>query len=274
MNRFDKLYITYMPQGRTAFNAYICAGDPDLETTAALIREFSRRGVDAIELGVPFSDPVADGPVIQQAAMRALQNDTSLEDILRMVSDIRKDCDIPLALMSYFNPIHSYGVQRLVADASAVGVDGLIIPDLCPEEAGDLIPHAREHDIKTIFFIAPTTPVERARLIDEYSTGFIYCVSVTGITGARTKLPDELRGSLEALREATTKPLVVGFGISSVETVRMMCDVADGVIVGSAICAKIAENLEKPRTELVNNVAGFAETLAAAAAECIRGKGE
>jgi len=267
VNRFDELYAAYVPQGRTAFNAYICAGDPDLETTAALIREFRRRGVDAIELGVPFSDPVADGPVIQEAAGRALANGTTLDDILAMVLQLRADCDIPIALMSYFNPIHRYGVRKLIDDAAAAGIDGLIIPDLCPEEAGDLIPHAREADLKTIFFIAPTTPPERVRLIDEFSTGFIYCVSVTGITGARKKLPDELRSSLEAIRKATTKPLVVGFGISNVETVRMMCEAADGVIVGSAICRKIAENLERSRAELVENVAAFAQSLAAAARE-------
>jgi len=265
MNRIDRLYSTIIPQGKKAFNAYVCAGDPDLETTARLIAEFEKRGVDAIELGVPFSDPVADGPVIQKASQRALARGTNLKKILAMMTDLRRECDIPISLMSYFNPIHRYGVEKLVDDAADAGIDGLIVPDLCPEEAGDLIARARKRDVKTIFFIAPTTPPERVKLIDEFSTGFIYCVSVTGITGARAQLPPELRSDLKRIREATTLPLVVGFGISNPETVRMMCEVADGMIVGSAICRRIEEHLDAPRDELIEQVASFAESLAAAA---------
>lgn len=265
MNRIDKLYSTIIPQGKKAFNAYVCAGDPDLETTERLIVEFARRGVDVIELGVPFSDPVADGPVIQQASQRALKGGTNLAAILAMVADLRKSCEIPIALMSYFNPIHRYGIEKLIDDAVGAGADGLIIPDLCPEEAGGLIAHARERDLKTIFFIAPTTPPERVKLINEQSTGFIYCVSVTGITGARKELPPDLRDNLKKIREATDQPLVVGFGVSNPDTVRMMCEVADGVIVGSAICRKIEEHLDAPRDELIEQVASFAESLAAAA---------
>ena len=265
MNRIDKLYSTYMPQGRKAFNVYICAGDPDLETSVQLIREFARRGVDAIELGVPFSDPVADGPVIQQAAKRAIASGANLKAIIKMVAELRKACDIPLSLMTYYNPIHCYGVDRFVDDAADAGVDGFIVPDLCPEEGEVLIARARKRDVKTIFFIAPTTTPERVKVINEKSTGFIYCVSVTGITGARKDLPPELRDNLKKIRQATTLPLVVGFGISNADTVRMMCQVADGVIVGSAICRRIEELLDVPRAELVEKVAAFAGELAKAA---------
>ncbi|HUU69007.1 MAG TPA: tryptophan synthase subunit alpha [Planctomycetota bacterium] len=263
MNRIDKLYSTCKSEGKKAFNVYICAGDPDLETTAALIREFERRGVDAIELGVPFSDPVADGPVIQQAAKRAIEAGTTLDAIIRLVAGLRKSgCAIPICLMTYFNPVHHYGVERFVDDAADAGVDGFIIPDLCPEEGEALIARARARDVKTIFFIAPTTTPERMKTINEQSTGFIYCVSVIGITGARKELPPDLRDHLLRVRRLTSLPLVVGFGISNRETVRMMCEMADGVIVGSAICKKIEELLSGPREELVRKAGEFAAELA------------
>ena len=266
MNRIDKLYSTFKAESKKAFNVYICGGDPDLETTAALIREFERRGVDAIELGMPFSDPVADGPVIQQAAKRAIDAGATLDAIIGMVAGLRKSgCAIPICLMTYFNPVHHYGIERFVNDSADAGVDGFIIPDLCPEEAGELSERARARDVKTIFFIAPTTTPERMKVINEKSTGFIYCVSVTGITGARKELPPELREHLRLIRRLTTLPLVVGFGISNPETVRMMCEVADGVIVGSAVCRRIQEMLDRPRAELVRSVGDFAEELARAA---------
>ena len=261
MNRIDKLYSTFIPQGRKAFNVYICAGDPDLDTTAALIREFAKRGVDAIELGVPFSDPVADGPVIQQAAKRAINGGATLPKILKMVAGLRKSCDIPICLMTYYNPIHHYGVDKLVDDAAAAGIDAFIVPDLCPEEGQGFIARCRARDVRTIFFIAPTTKPERMKIVNEKSTGFIYCVSVTGITGVRRELPPELRDHLRRVRQATTLPLVVGFGISNIDTVRMMCEVSDGVIVGSAVCRRIEELLSAPRTELVAKVGAFAEEL-------------
>jgi len=265
MNRFDQLYADRSRRRGTAFNAYICAGDPDLATTELLIRDFERRGVDAIELGVPFSDPVADGPVIQQAAQRALKAGTTLRKILDLVARLRTSCSLPIALMSYYNPIHRYGVARLVDDAADAGVDGLIVPDLCPEEAGELIAPARRRSVSTIFFIAPTTKPERVKVINDSSTGFIYCVSVTGITGARRELPPELRDSLKRLHLSTTLPLAVGFGISSPETVRLMGEVADGVIVGSAICQRIEQHLAEPRGKLVAEVGSFVGRLSEAA---------
>jgi len=265
MSRFDTLYKTARERGRKTFNAYLCAGDPDLHTTELLIKECDRRGVDSIELGVPFSDPVADGPVIQQAAQRALEQGASLPKIIPMVARLRNESSIPIALMSYYNPIHRYGVEKLVADAADTGIDGLIIPDLPPEEADDLISQARKLDISTIFFIAPTTKPERVPVIGSSSTGFIYCVSVTGITGARNTLPPELHDSLLRLRKATSLPLVVGFGISNVETVRMMCEVADGVIVGSAICREIERHLGRKPEEIAKAVGEFMQPLIDAA---------
>jgi len=265
MSRFDTLYEKAGESGRKTFNAYLCGGDPDVHTTELLIRECERLGVDSIELGVPFSDPVADGPVIQRAAQRALGQGATLTKIISMVARLRKDCSIPIALMSYFNPIHRYSVEKFISDAADAGIDGLIIPDLPPEEADDLISQARTRDISTIFFIAPTTKPERVPAINRQSTGFIYCVSVMGITGARNTLPPELRDSLQRLRKATTLPLVVGFGISNVETVKLMCEVADGVIVGSAICREIEQHLGGKPEEVVRAVGEFIKPLVDAA---------
>lgn len=242
MNRIDRLYNKARIERRLTFNAYLCAGYPSVEETFELIRQLEGIGVDSIELGMPFSDPVADGPALQKAHLRALSSGLTLGRVLEGVSELRKNSDVPLCLMSYYNPIHRYGEERLVRDALSAGIDGLIVPDLPPEEAGSLLPHARKHDLKTIFFIAPTTPPERVPLINEASTGFIYCISVTGVTGAREKLPEELCQSLERLRELCDKPLVVGFGVSSPQHIHRLRGLCDGVIVGSAIAQYIERN--------------------------------
>jgi len=265
MNRFDALYGTLRGTGRIAFNAYLCAGSPSLEATEALILEMERRGVDAIELGMPFSDPVADGPDLQPAHARGVAAGVTLGDVLALVKRVREKSEIPIALMSYYNPIHHRGPATLVADAAEAGIDGLIIPDLPPEEADDLIAAAREHDVATIFFVAPTSTPERIALVDSTSTGFIYCVSVTGVTGARTALPEELAGELRSLREATDKPLVVGFGVSTADHVRHMAQVADGCIVGSAIARTIEAHLDEPLDALLAATGDFVEPLAKAA---------
>ena len=262
MNRIEKLYADRKAEGRAAFNVYLCAGDPDLETTRELIVALEAAGVDMIELGMPFSDPIADGPVIQAAGQRSLERGTTLAKVLELVADVRKQSEMPIALMTYYNLIHRFGIEKLMTKAKRVGVDGFVIPDLIPEEAGELIAAARSGDLATVFFVAPTSTDERIALADSASTGFIYCVSVTGITGARDTLPDDLRDYLLRVRSKTTKPIVVGFGISKPEQVRALCEVADGVIVGSAIVRKIESASDLPRAELVRDVAEFVAALA------------
>ena len=262
MNRIEKTYADLKAGGRAALNVYVCAGDPDLETTRDLILAFEKAGVDMIELGMPFSDPIADGPVIQAAGQRSLEAGTTLPKVLELVADVRKQSDIPIALMTYYNVIHKFGIERLATEAKSVGIDGFIVPDLIVEEAGGLIDAARKADLATIFFVAPTSTDDRIRLADEASTGFIYCVSVAGITGARTALPDDVREYLADVRAKTTKPLVVGFGVSTPEQVRAMAEVVDGVIVGSAVVREIEAAAGLPRAELVAKVADFVATLA------------
>ena len=265
MNRIDQKFEEARSEGRILFSIYICAGDPDLATTRELVLEFDRRGVDMIELGVPFSDPVADGPVIQNATQRALENGTTLSQTLETLRSIRKDSDIPILLMTYYNPVFHFGVEKLVEAAIEAGADGLIIPDLTPEEGAEVVNAARARDCKTIFFAAPTSTDERIKKANELLTGFIYCVSVTGITGARDELPQETTDYLERLRALTDKPLVIGFGVSKSSQIASLSGHADGVIVGSAIVRKIEEHLEAPREDLIREVGDFAEELAAGA---------
>ena len=262
MNRIDRKFQQAKQEGRSLFSIYICAGDPDLETTRDLVWEFDRVGVDLVELGVPFSDPVADGPVIQDATQRALAGGTTLKKTLAMLGEIRSKSEMPICLMTYYNPIFRFGVGEFLAEAVGAGMDGLIVPDLIAEEAHELIENARERDCKTIFFAAPTSTDERIRLTNEASTGFIYCVSVTGITGARSELPEELVTNLQRIRSLTDKPLVVGFGVSRPEQVAMLSEHADGIIVGSAIVRRIEENLGETREALVAKVGEAASELA------------
>mgnify|MGYP000044184260 CR=1 FL=1 len=265
MNRIDALYQRVRSTRGFALNVYLCAGNPSLEATLPLVLEAERRGADAIELGVPFSDPVADGPDLQPAHARGVAAGVTLGDVLGLVRRLRQRSQIPIALMSYYNPIHHRGPARLVADAAAAGVDGLIVPDLPPEEADELVAAARGHDVKTIFFIAPTSTPERVALVNRAATGFIYCISLTGVTGARAQLPRELADQLRALRGATDKPLVVGFGVSTPEHVRAMAEVADGCIVGSAVARVIESALTRPLDELLRVVGDCIEPLAQAA---------
>ncbi len=262
MNRIERKYSGLKAEGRAAFNVYLCAGDPDLDTTRELIFGLEAAGTDVIELGMPFSDPIADGPVIQAAGQRSLERGTTLSKVLGLVAEVREQSEIPIALMTYYNIVHNFGIEHFVTKATQAGIDGLIVPDLIPEEADELITLARHADLATIFFVAPTSTDERIELADRCSTGFIYCVSVTGITGARDHLPDDLRRYLLHARSKTSKPLVVGFGVSKPEQVRAVCEIADGVIVGSAIVREIESAAHLPQGELVRKVADFAARLA------------
>jgi tryptophan synthase alpha chain len=209
--------------------------------TKTLVREMVRRGGDLIEIGVPFSDPLADGPIIQRASQRALQGGTTLRQILQTVSEQRRDVDVPLVLMTYYNPLFRYGEDAFVADALDAGVDGIIVPDLPPEEAQSLIDLTADTSLDLIFLAAPTSSAARLTLISEASRGFIYYVSRLGTTGVRQALADDLREMLEKVRASTTKPIAVGFGVSTPEHVRLVAELADGVVVASAILRLIED---------------------------------
>jgi len=241
---------------------YVTAGDPDLEMTKRLVREMVRRGGDIIEIGVPFSDPLADGPIIQRASQRALQRGTTLRKILQTVSELRHEVDVPLVLMTYYNPVFRYGEEAFVADALDAGVDGIIVPDLPPEEGQSLMELTTDTPLDMIFLAAPTSTSARLALISEASRGFVYYVSRLGTTGVRDQLADDLRLMLEQLRAATSKPIAVGFGVSTPEHVGLVADLADGVVVASAIL-KLMEDLED-QTDRLEHVGDFVAALKAA----------
>lgn len=233
-------------EGRKAFIPYIMAGDPDLDKTMERVLLLEKCGADIVELGVPFSDPLADGPTIQRAAERALKAGVNLKKVIDFVSELRLQTQIPIVLMTYYNPVFKYGEGRFVSDAMTAGVDGVIIPDLPPEEAADLIKLCRtvktQPGLDTIFLAAPTSTRERAGRIVSASSGFVYYVSITGITGAGLSLDTAFKGHISMVRELTGKPIAVGFGVSTPEEARTVAGPADGVIIGSAIVKKFHED--------------------------------
>ena len=261
MNRIDKKFQELRDQGTKAFMPYLCAGDPTPELTSKLLLTLEEAGADLIELGVPFSDPIADGPTVQRASERALTHRISLPQILEMVRDLRKQTDIPIALMGYYNPIFRMGEDAFCQAAQDVGVDGVIVPDLPPEQAQPLLEVSPNYNLATIFLAAPTSPPERMQLIASVSTGFIYCVSVTGVTGARATLSDEIAPMIAELRKHTDKPVSVGFGISTPEQATQVVQLADGAIVGSAIVNVIEDNMDN-EAQLLAAVKQFASDLA------------
>ncbi len=255
MNRIDKKFKALKRKKQKAFIAFITCGYPNLNITKRLVLEFDRRGVDIVELGVPFSDPMADGPVIQEASSAALKKKINLNDILRLVKDLRKNTQIPICLMTYYNPIFCFGEEKFTRIASQYGVDGVIIPDLPPEEGKTFIKLANKYKLDVICFIAPTTSKQRIKYISSLAKGFIYYVSLTGVTGIRTQLPKDLINNLKEINKITKKPVCVGFGISNPLQVKQINKIADGVIIGSAIVKKIKDNLGKPN--LIKKVADY-----------------
>jgi tryptophan synthase alpha chain len=247
VSAIDDVFERCRRERRPAFIPFLMAGDPDLETTPRLLEALAAGGADLIELGIPFSDPIADGPVNQRAADRALAGGTHLADVLRMVARYRDALEVPIVLFTYFNPIHARGIQRFAEQAGASGVDGVLCVDLPPEEArAEYLPALREQGLETIFLLAPTSTRERQRLVAEVSTGFVYYVSRTGVTGERDSLPAELRRELKPLRRRLRRPVAVGFGISSPEQVAEVGRWADGVVVGSALVRLIEERALDP----------------------------
>jgi len=262
MSRIEAVF-RKLKDKRAAFIPFVVAGDPDLKTTEALVLKMAECGADIIEVGVPFSDPLADGPTIQAGSQRALKNGVNLKEIFRMAERL-EGISTPLVLMTYFNPVLQHGLKSFAEDCRRNGIDGVIIPDLPPEEAGPWIREAKPSKVDTIFLLAPTSSTERIRLTNRYSRGFLYYVSVTGVTGTRGKLPEELEAAIRQIKKYSRKPVAVGFGISTPEQVREVSHFADGVIVGSAIVKLIEENREG--SDLVNRVGEFVSSLARALA--------
>ena len=231
-------------ENRKALVAFITAGDPDLESTKNILDVIDDSGADIIELGIPFSDPLADGPVIQASALRALKNGTTLKKIIALIEYIRKTRNLPIILMTSFNPVFVYGEQQFIEDAVSVGVDGVIIPDLPPEEAIQFSANAKEKDLDMIHLLAPTSPDHRVRMVAEHGRGFIYYISLTGTTGVRTELAQGLCEKVASIKQVANIPVLVGFGISGPEQARNAAKISDGVIVGSAIVKLIEQNTD------------------------------
>jgi tryptophan synthase alpha chain len=242
MGRIGVRFEMRRAQGSAAFVAFLTAGDPSLGRTVEAAIELDRAGVDVLELGVPFSDPLADGPVIQRASERALSRGVTLPRVLETVQRIRERSELPLLLFSYYNPLLQHGLERLARDAKAAGVDGVLVTDLPPEEAGEWVAAARAADLDTVFLASPTSPPERLRRVAEASRGFVYAISRTGVTGERQSLSEDARPLVERLRGLTRVPVALGFGLSTPEQVREAAAVADGVVVGSALVRFLEEH--------------------------------
>jgi tryptophan synthase alpha chain len=262
VNRLDTTFARLKAKGEKALIAYIMAGDPSLQDTERLVPELERAGADVIELGVPFSDPIADGPVIQQAAERALRSGTSLRKILAAVASLRRSTQIPLVLMAYYNTIHAFGESDFCRAATGAGVDGLIVPDMPPEEAGALDAHASNAGLHLIYLLAPTSTPDRRAMVARRSRGFIYYVSLTGITGAKLMDWNGVRQNVGKILKATTVPVAVGFGVATPEDAAKAGEIADGVIVGSAIVRQIGDHQQDAR--MAEHVGRFVRSLKAA----------
>jgi tryptophan synthase alpha chain len=258
-NRIDQTFQELRRKKQKAFLAFVTAGFPNLFSTEKLVLALEQAGVDILELGVPFSDPLADGPTIQAASQMALERGTTVAKIFQLVSRIRKRSQIPIALMTYYNPVFHYGEEQFVRSAKKAGVDGLIIPDLPPEEAKVLIRSARDNNLALVFFLSPTTTPQRMKHVVKVATGFIYFVSLTGVTGERQVLPADLVSQVRAAKRLTKKPVCVGFGISTPQQVARIAEFADGVIVGSAIIKEIQRSLRK--RDSVRQVRNFVQAM-------------
>lgn len=263
MNRIDKTFAQLKRSRKKAFIAYITGGDPDLETTEKVVAALERSGADIVEIGIPFSDPIADGPVIQKAVHRSLSGGCSVDGIFQTVRNIRKRVSLPIVFMTYYNILYRRGIKKFVKQAVNCGADGIIVPDLPLEESQDLLKTASAEDFKVIMLTAPTTHPDRFRMIAEASQGFVYHVSLTGVTGVRSSLQPELKKDLARLWKITKKPLCVGFGVSGPDRAAEIAGYSDGVIVGSAIVKVVEENLGQ-KEEIPRKVELFASKIAKA----------
>ena len=250
MTRIGRMFEGLKRDGRKGLIAYLTAGDPEPDRTPALAEAVERGGADLIELGVPFSDPIADGPVIQRAGERALKAGTSLKTVLSIAAQIRERSETPLLLFTYLNPVIRYGLERLARDAAAAGVDGCLLTDVSVEEASDYAAAMHRHGLDTVFLAAPTSTERRLKLVAQYSTGFIYLVSRTGVTGERDALSDAVAPLIRAVRAVTDLPLAVGFGISKPEHVAELGRQVEAVVVGSALVRLIERNADNTSLEI------------------------
>jgi tryptophan synthase alpha chain len=256
MGRIEERFGALKRQKRKAFVAYLTAGDPDLETTAGMVSALEASGVDILEIGVPFSDPTADGPAIQAASQRSLGQGATLEKILAMIAILRRKSEIPIVLFGYYNPILSYGPERFAADAKTSGVDGILVVDLPPEEAGELRRYTDPAGLAFITLIAPTTDPGRVGKILRGAAGFVYFISVTGVTGTAAPRIKDIRRALVEIRRTTTLPIVAGFGISTPEQAAAISPLADGIVIGSALVRLIAE--KKGNDDITRAASSFA----------------
>ncbi len=261
-NRLDTTFAKLKTKGEKALIAYIMAGDPSLQDTESLVVELERAGADVIELGVPFSDPIADGPVIQRAAERALRSGTSLRKILTAVAVLRAKTQVPLVLMAYYNTIHAFGEPDFCREAIRAGVDGLIVPDMPPEEAGVLEAQAAQAGLCIIYLLAPTSTPDRRAMVASRSRGFVYYVSLTGVTGAKLTDLGDVKRNVEKIRKATAIPVAVGFGVATADDAARVAETADGVIVGSAIVRQVADHQQD--VKMAEQVGLFVRSLKAA----------
>jgi tryptophan synthase alpha chain len=259
--RIDDLFKKLRAEGRKALMPFVTAGDPDLEFTAAALEELVGRGAALCELGIPYSDPIADGPVIQASYTRALEKKVKLAGILEMLAQTAPKLAAPVVTMVSYAIVYRHGPEKYAADVAQAGASGLIVPDLPVEEAGGLAKICRAAGLSLIQLVTPTTPRERAVRICESSSGFVYFVSVTGITGERAQLPPELVESVAWLRTKTALPICIGFGISTPDHVRLLAPVADGLIVGSAVVRRIAAAAREPREAVLADVGNYVATL-------------
>jgi tryptophan synthase alpha chain len=247
--RIQSLFDRLKKEGRAALIAYLTAGDPTPDKTPDIVAALERGGADLIELGVPFSDPIADGPVIQRGADRALKAGTSLPKVIDIAREIRQTSEIPLLLFTYLNPAFQYGFEKLAFDAKEAGIDGCLLTDVSVEEAEQYVKVMRASGLDTVFLAAPTSTERRLKLVAKYSSGFIYLVSRTGVTGERTTLSESVEPLIRKMRAITSAPLAVGFGISTAEQAGAVAKMADGVVVGSAIVRLIEQQVDGERLE-------------------------
>ena len=271
MNRLADRFTRLKKEGRAAFVPFITAGDPDMETSFAILEKLPAAGADVIELGMPFTDPMADGPAVQASSVRALKAGATMAKVLEMVKKFRRaDKTTPIVLMGYYNPIHAYGTARFARDVAAAGVDGLIVVDLPVEEDEVLRVPALAQGVDLVRFVTPTTDDARLKRIIADASGYLYYVSVAGVTGTKTVPEDEVRAAMARIKAATDLPCTVGFGIRSPEQAQAIARIADGVVVGSAIVGKVAANLDQGRDRIIAEVLTLAGALAGSthAARC------
>ena len=262
--RLEAAFAANRAAGRKALAPFVTAGDPDAATTVAVLEAIAKAGASLCELGVPYSDPIADGPVIQASYTRALGKGLTLADVFDAAKQASARVSMPILAMASYSLIFRRGIDRFVADAVAAGLAGFVVPDLPIEESDDLDTACRQAGLALVRLVTPTTPPDRAEAIAKKSTGFLYCVSVAGVTGARTELPPGLIDRVKWLRSKTSVPILVGFGISSPEQVKAVAEVADGVIVGSALVRRITEAADQPREAMLTDVSHYVADLAAA----------